>query len=541
MSRVQAEAAQLRQAEIAGARSIRARNPHQQRVVEQQQQRAAEQQQRRVAEQLRQQALQRENHESRALQQWAEGVLHMVYMHLVREAPDEVAQLATPDVLAWWMAGIDWATLQRGGQTVSMHAAPFAARTAAANGSQLGPPFSPVKCEWMGSSAVDASAAGMPWWVKMWVATGCSAQTPAQQQQQQGQNNKNTRKRNAKARQKGEQQPQEAAPSPPSTLMPEPPPLWQLPWIERWKLMDAWLCEMRMSWAGDYANMLSRSEQIRTQLAALHDSSKEAVLKKARVIGCTTTGLAGQKLLLEGAVKPGVVLVEEAAELLESHVLTSLSTGTQHLVMIGDHKQLKPKVEHYPLSVQSGMGHNLNISLFERLVNQGFPYATLSVQHRMHPCISSMIRPTYPDLTDHATTHGRKPLLGISGQQHVVFIDHRQPEEQELAQSLESEQPMSKSNKYEALMVVAIAKYLMQQGYAAHDLVLLTTYLGQLLEIQQALAKENLQVQFSDRDAQQLLEAGGEQASAQGNLGGAGLRVATVDNFQERKKEKIHY
>ena len=54
------------------------------------------------------------------------------------------------------------------------------------------------------------------------------------------------------------------------------------------------------------------------------------------------------------------------------------------------------QVEHYPLSVQSGNGHDLNVSLFERLVNEGFPYATLAVQHRMHPSISALIKPTYP-------------------------------------------------------------------------------------------------------------------------------------------------
>jgi superfamily I DNA and/or RNA helicase len=40
----------------------------------------------------------------------------------------------------------------------------------------------------------------------------------------------------------------------------------------------------------------------------------------------------------------GIVLVEEAGELLEAHVLTSLSPSTKHLILIGDHKQLRPKV-----------------------------------------------------------------------------------------------------------------------------------------------------------------------------------------------------
>src|SRR5689334_7323706 len=44
----------------------------------------------------------------------------------------------------------------------------------------------------------------------------------------------------------------------------------------------------------------------------------------------------------------------------------------QHQCMLvriaGDHKQLRPKVESYDLTVQSGKGHTLNVSLFERLV-----------------------------------------------------------------------------------------------------------------------------------------------------------------------------
>lgn len=64
----------------------------------------------------------------------------------------------------------------------------------------------------------------------------------------------------------------------------------------------------------------------------------------------------------------------------------------------GDHKQLRPKVESYHLSVQAGRGHTLNVSLFERLVLSGMPHTTLAVQHRMHPDISKLIKHTYPAL-----------------------------------------------------------------------------------------------------------------------------------------------
>jgi len=38
-------------------------------------------------------------------------------------------------------------------------------------------------------------------------------------------------------------------------------------------------------WAEDLARMLARSEAVRAEILSLHDTSKEAVLKKARVIG----------------------------------------------------------------------------------------------------------------------------------------------------------------------------------------------------------------------------------------------------------------
>lgn len=52
------------------------------------------------------------------------------------------------------------------------------------------------------------------------------------------------------------------------------------------------------------------------------------------MVGCTTTGAAIYHALLSEA-GCGVVLVEEAAEVLEAHVLTALAPSTKHLIMIG--------------------------------------------------------------------------------------------------------------------------------------------------------------------------------------------------------------
>lgn len=91
-------------------------------------------------------------------------------------------------------------------------------------------------------------------------------------------------------------------------------------------------------------------------------------------------------------------------------------------------------MECYSLSVESGHGHDLNVSLFERLVVSGFPHVTLGVQHRMHPEISAIVRScTYPQLQDHASVHQHPPLLGVQGGRRLLFLDHDVPEEQEKA------------------------------------------------------------------------------------------------------------
>jgi hypothetical protein len=45
------------------------------------------------------------------------------------------------------------------------------------------------------------------------------------------------------------------------------------------------------------------------------------------------------------------VILEEAAEIIEAHVLASLPPTTQRLIQIGDHKQLRGKVKSYVLQV----------------------------------------------------------------------------------------------------------------------------------------------------------------------------------------------
>ncbi|CAB5368199.1 unnamed protein product [Rhizophagus irregularis] len=67
--------------------------------------------------------------------------------------------------------------------------------------------------------------------------------------------------------------------------------------------------------------------------------------------------------------EPKIILCEEAGEVLEAHILSALTPSTQHLILIGDHNQLRPHIATHYLSCDSSIGkkYGLDESLFERL------------------------------------------------------------------------------------------------------------------------------------------------------------------------------
>ena len=62
----------------------------------------------------------------------------------------------------------------------------------------------------------------------------------------------------------------------------------------------------------------------------------QELFKNADIIAMTTTGHSKNIHLLKN-IKMPILLVEEAAEVLEAHVLASISQHTKHMILIGDH------------------------------------------------------------------------------------------------------------------------------------------------------------------------------------------------------------
>ncbi|KAJ3985164.1 P-loop containing nucleoside triphosphate hydrolase protein [Lentinula detonsa] len=314
--------------------------------------------------------------------------------------------------------------------------------------------------------------------------------------------------------------------------------IWSLAKADRKALEEKWVQEILTERIDGLYNQAERYNKTQTELQQKFRERDIAVMKSKRVIDCTTSAAAKYASDLH-EVGIDVLLVEEAGEILESHVITALSSSIEQVILIGDHKQLRPKVNTYNLTVEKGDGYDLNRSLFERLVLKGYPHETLVSQHRMRPEISAIIRHLiYPDLLDAEKTANRPNILGL--QDNVIFINHSKPEGDDgsIADRRDLGSKATKQNPFEARMVLKIIKYLVQQGYRTDDLVVLTPYLGQLYKLQNELQSETDPV-LNDLDNFELIQAGLLPRFHHTNSSNKKLRLATIDNYQGEESDIV--
>ncbi len=305
--------------------------------------------------------------------------------------------------------------------------------------------------------------------------------------------------------------------------------VWSMSYEARRACVDMWTHALLQEQVENLCGLKERYDRCETNLQEVFAEGKSGILRQKRVIGCTTSAAAMYTKDLQN-VSPGIILVEEAAEILEAHVLTAISSETKQLVLIGDHKQLRPRVNNHALTVEKGDGYDLNISLFERLVLAGYPHSVLTNQHRMCPEISCLVRRlTYPDLQDDQRTLNREEPRGL--QDRVVFFNHKNLEEDinQIADRRDEGSKGSKQNAFEVGIVLKTVKYLAQQGYGTDKLVVLTPYLGQLKLLQEQLSKENDPI-LNDLDSSDLIRAGLLSRGATG-VKKRPIRISTIGRF----------
>ncbi|KAJ8903393.1 hypothetical protein NDN08_004501 [Rhodosorus marinus] len=273
----------------------------------------------------------------------------------------------------------------------------------------------------------------------------------------------------------------------------------------------------------------------------MNNEQRKYILQNSPIIAATTSGAAKHCQMILAA-RPFALICEEAAEVLEVHVLASLSASVQHMILIGDHLQLRPLVQTYDLTIEGGKGYRLNESLFERLVNQypdHYPSSKLLVQRRMRKDVSDTIRETlYPELLDGENTLEFPDVRGMG--KNVFFLHHTHAENQHDRMSASSDR--SKTNLFEVDLVEALVLYLVKNGYNGQkDIAVLTPYLAQLFLIKKALQRR-IVVTLAEKDMDLLARERLDEDPSQGAQGvstyftneslSQSVRVSTVDNFQ---------
>ncbi|KAJ3662954.1 hypothetical protein Zmor_007268 [Zophobas morio] len=249
----------------------------------------------------------------------------------------------------------------------------------------------------------------------------------------------------------------------------------KIPPNDRWNLYFYWLDLYKQKLRKRLEALNKEFREVYKAYEELRDVEDTRSMKNALVVGITTTGAARLRSSLQ-ALKSPIVIVEEAAEVLEAHIVSSLTKNCKHLILIGDHQQLKPSTANY--SVEKF--YKLGISLFERMVINKSQLYTLNVQHRMRPEISSLISPTiYPALEDHSSVNDRPSIKGLDN--CLFFINHTHKE-------AECE-GTSKKNFHEASFLIKFAKHLVLNGYKPENITILAAYLGQMFEMQKEKKK----------------------------------------------------
>ena len=226
--------------------------------------------------------------------------------------------------------------------------------------------------------------------------------------------------------------------------------------------------------------------------------------RKIDIVGCTTTGLTKYRGCL-AAILPQSILIEEAAETREANIVSALYPSIQQLILVGDHKQLAPQCD---IRYLGNPPYNLNVSLFQRMVNLDMPFVMLKQQRRMKPELRLLLSRFYPDLVDHPivkSINNRPDVLGMAGRNSWLF-DHQWPEDMTT--------DFSRFNEQEAEMITQFFAYLVCNGTSAAAITVLTFYKGQRKTLLRKLNRHP-------------------------SLMGSTFKVCTVDSYQGEENEII--
>ncbi|XP_046847639.1 uncharacterized protein LOC124441242 [Xenia sp. Carnegie-2017] len=251
--------------------------------------------------------------------------------------------------------------------------------------------------------------------------------------------------------------------------------MWSFNEFEKLQFLYAIMNDKTRSLSQELNDLVDQLQTLRGQKEELEMTGKVEYLSSKKIIGVTITGASINHVLLH-EIGPSVIVVEEAAEILEPSLLAALTPSIQHLILIGDHKQLRPQVDTYELCKT----FQFDISMMERLIESGFPYKSLKKQNRMRPEFSALLKDIYPHLQDNLPLVSQnEPLKCI--EKSMFFWSHNDPEIKD----------RTYSNPKEAERIIQLVQYLLCNGIQPKDITVLAAYSGQTKLLRHLIKAKN--------------------------------------------------
>ena len=277
--------------------------------------------------------------------------------------------------------------------------------------------------------------------------------------------------------------------------------LWKIPTKARGAVYNVLRKFTKENILKEFRNLLAQYSANCEDLQIEKWETDHTILRNAKVIGMTATGLSKYRPLLS-SLNPRVVLIEEAAEVVEAPISAACFNSLQHLILVGDHQQLRG---HCAVQELGGDPFYLDISMFERLVYNSMAYVTLKRQRRMAPEIRRLLGPIYGELKDHPAVQQHPEVPGM-GDCRAYFFSHPWPEN--------NDSMLSKFNEMEAQMVVGFYTHLVLNGVSIDNITVLTFYNGQRKRLLKMLRNNRY-------------------------LQGSYVKVVTVDSYQGEENDVV--
>ena len=113
--------------------------------------------------------------------------------------------------------------------------------------------------------------------------------------------------------------------------------IWDMEYDARLEHFKRWEDALMQESIEAFVTVARKYNECQDNLMRAQNTSLQGILFSKRIVGCTTTAAAKYSDGIR-TFNPDVLLVEEAGEILESHVLTALGPETSQMILIGDHK-----------------------------------------------------------------------------------------------------------------------------------------------------------------------------------------------------------